>query len=99
MKDTLEWKEACRRSEEYKHKLQQQSPSLGTNGSMASLPSSSSFKRQRSNSSMHESETRPSRRKKRVSKSSVEIRTDEELAERLMKVRSPSDYQFDVADE
>ena len=86
-KDALEWREACRRSEEYKHKLQQHSPALGvsTNG-MASLPSSNSFKRQRSTSSLNESESGPSRRRKRVSAGGVEIRTDEELAERLMKV-------------
>jgi nuclear mRNA export protein SAC3 len=82
--DSLAWKEACRRSEEYKHKLQQ-SPNIGSN--IPSMSSSSSFKRQRSISSLNEPEPSRNRRKqKRISTNGTDSRTDEELVERLTKV-------------
>ena len=83
---TKEWKEACRRSDEYKQRIHESS----TNGSLAStgsIPSSSSFKRQRSEPEVETEQPKRPRRSLRGTANPEDIRTDEELAEKLMQVR------------
>ncbi|KAL5512415.1 hypothetical protein ACEPAG_3407 [Sanghuangporus baumii] len=83
MLNTKEWKEACRRSDEYKQRIHESSTN-GSIGSTGSVPSSSSFKRQRSEPELDtEQPKRPRRSLRRVS-NPEDVRTDEELAEKLM---------------
>lgn len=84
--DAIAWKDACRRSDAYKQKIHESAsysplPSEG----LSSMPSSSSFKRQRSSSAIVVEPSRSRRRLKRVS-TPHERRTDEEIAEQLMQV-------------
>ena len=77
-----EWKEACRRSESYKHRQQESNPSASS--SRFSTPMS---KRRRESVGPSPEPSRIRRRLKKSGLSSVEPRTDEQLAQRLREVR------------
>ncbi|KAL5480289.1 SAC3_1 [Sanghuangporus weigelae] len=83
MLNTKEWKEACRRSDEYKQRIHESSTN-GSIGSTGSIPSSSSVKRQRSDPELDTEQPKRPRRSLRKVSNPEEQRTDEELAEKLM---------------
>ncbi|KAL5500924.1 SAC3 [Sanghuangporus vaninii] len=93
MLNTKEWKEACRRSDEYKQKIHESSTN-GSIGSTGSIPSSSSFKRQRSEPELDTEQPKRPRRSLRKVSNPEEPRTDEALAEKLMQNREKNERRW-----